>query len=294
MKVKIFLGLLLVLGLGALVGYNLAKLSIQEIPDNAVLESAASTEVTEVAETTLDRYSDPVQPGKTKAYVSIVLDDWGYNLKAYDKLINLQTPITVAILPHLAYSKKIAIGAYNQGHEIILHMPMEPIGNVSLEKNTLLTSMTGADITQIFYQALSAVPYIRGFSNHMGSKFTDDTQGLKTVFALGQGRGLFFLNSLVTSNAVALSLAEESGIPYLERDVFIDNERNEEAIELQLDQLKKRALVQGMAIGIGHDEVITLEAIEAILPQWKNEGIEVISLSQMLEYKRMQKIPLKV
>ena len=75
-----------------------------------------------------------IQP---QARIAIVLDDWGYNLKAMPWVKSMDEPLTLALLPHLAYSKRIAEKAHAYGHEILLHLPMEPTRNVPLEKGTL-------------------------------------------------------------------------------------------------------------------------------------------------------------
>ncbi len=69
-------------------------------------------------------------PVETKAHtnkVAIVIDDFGNNMKGTDKMLSLPIPLTVAVMPFLPSTKEDAIAAHKKGHEVIIHMPMEPI-----------------------------------------------------------------------------------------------------------------------------------------------------------------------
>lgn len=214
--------------------------------------------------------------------VAIVLDDWGYNLNAIDTAVAINAPLTLALLPHLRHSATIAEKAHAAGHEIMLHMPMEPLGNVPLEEGTILTTMTADQMRSLLSSALASVPYVQGVNNHMGSKGTQDRPMLRAVMTELEQRGLFFLNSMTSGSTAGRDVAGELGIRYAERDIFLDNVRTEEAILEKLEQLKQTAIRQGSAIGIGHDKPVTLKAIQKIMPTWQAQGIRVMKLSDLI------------
>jgi hypothetical protein len=224
----------------------------------------------------------PFVPAAGAHRVAIVLDDWGYNLEALDIALTIKEPLTLAILPHLRYSTQIAEKAHQAGHGIMLHMPMEPLRNVPLEKGTIMSGMGPAEVRQLLDSAVASVPHLTGVNNHMGSKITQDARILKIVMSDLQSRGLFFMNSMVTNSPAGREVAGDLGIAYAERDVFLDNVRTEEAILKELDALKRQALRNGSAIGIGHDEVITLRALQKVLPAWRAEGIQIVPASEII------------
>ncbi len=214
--------------------------------------------------------------------IAIVLDDWGYNLNAIGTAVEINAPLTLAVLPHLRYSATIAEKAHAAGHEIMLHMPMEPVGNVPLEEGTILTTMNADQIRSLLSAALANVPYVQGVNNHMGSKGTQDRPTLHAVMAELDQRGLFFLNSMTSGSTAGRDVAGELGIRYAERDIFLDNVRTEEAVLEKLEQLKQMAIRQGSAIGIGHDKPVTLQAIQKVMPTWQAQGIRVMKLSDLI------------
>jgi len=229
-----------------------------------------------------------ITPEPELIQVAIVLDDWGYNLDAYPVLEQIDFYITLAVLPHLPYTQKIAEESYFMGHEVILHMPMEPLGDVALEKKTLLTTMADDEVKNIVQDAIADIPYVSGVSNHMGSRFTQDERGMKTVLETVQEQGHFFLDSFTTHESVVGQIASQMTLTVIRRDVFLDNELNEEHIQGQIDRLLVLAKKRGYAIGIGHDKVVTLRTLEKNLNRFAEEGIELVKHSELLEKKSEQ------
>ena len=105
--------------------------------------------------------------------IAIVLDDWGYNANNLGLIEQIRFPLTVAVLPNLPYSKNVADTLHAKGREIILHLPMEPKNGSGLESNTIMVGMDKRTVSDIVDNAVSGFPYIKGVSNHMGSKATE-------------------------------------------------------------------------------------------------------------------------
>lgn len=216
--------------------------------------------------------------------VAIVLDDWGYNTSALGTALEIDQPLTLAVLPHLPYSARVAEQAHAAGHEVMLHMPMEPMGDVPLEPGTLLTGMSSGEIRSLLSSALASVPHVRGVNNHMGSKGTQDRPMLQAVMTELKRRELFFLNSMTSGSSAGREVAGDLRIPYAERDIFLDNVRTEAAVLEKLEELRQAAVRQGSAIGIGHDKPVTLKAIQKVLPSWEAQGIRLMKLSDLIRH----------
>ena len=65
-------------------------------------------------------------PPACRARISLIIDDIGSSPSRLRPFLDLGIPITFAILPKLRYSQEHACEIHRQGHEIILHQPMEP------------------------------------------------------------------------------------------------------------------------------------------------------------------------
>ena len=227
------------------------------------------------------------QPRRPKAAVlkgkiAIVLDDWGYTLNNLSTLKQIKQPVTLAILPNLNYSKTISEKVYGR-NETILHLPMEPLENLRLEKNTIIVSMDASVIRDILTDDLKSVPFAKGVSNHMGSKATRNKEVMSVVFKELKDKRLYFLDSFVTGGSICADLAQKYHLRFAERDVFLDNIEEPGYILKQLDKLKLRANLYGEAIGIGHDRKVTLRVLKEALPLIEKEGYKFVFLSELVK-----------
>ncbi len=217
--------------------------------------------------------------------IAIVIDDLGGENKISQELLKLDLPVTFSILPFAPFSKTLAREAHRKGKEVILHLPMEPHGypQVRPGEGVLLEGMDEASFLRQLSKDIEAVPYIKGVSNHMGSRLMEDPEKMKIVFSELKRRGLFFLDSRTTPQTIGLQVAQSVGLRVLERNIFIDNSLAEEDIKRQLEQLIQFAISKGKAIGIGHPHASTVKFLKEIIPKMKERGIEVVPLSAVME-----------
>lgn len=227
------------------------------------------------------RKAVPIVKGK----IAIIIDDWGYNLNNLHFLDQIHYPLTISILPRLAYSREIAYEANNKGLEIILHLPLEPLPSEKrrLEQNTITTDMDQARIRDIFLQDLNSVMGARGVSNHMGSQATANLRVMEIIFGEMKKKNLYFLDSLVSKESICKSLSRKMDIGFGQRDIFLDNKDEPEYIKGQIYKLKLRAKRRGFAIGVGHDKRMTLEVLKEMLPQLEKEGYKFVFVSELVK-----------
>lgn len=213
--------------------------------------------------------------------IAIVLDDWGYSLSNTALINQIKYPLTIAVLPGLAYSKKISRDLNSRGFEIILHLPMEPKEKSALEKDTIRTSMQEKEIREIIIKDLSSVGNVKGVSNHMGSMATSDLNTMSAVFKELKKRNLFFLDSYVVASSKCQEAAERYGLRFARRDIFLDNNNELGYIKQQIQILKAKAKRNGYAIGIGHDRKNTLRALKEEMPRLEKEGYQFVFVSEL-------------
>ncbi len=216
--------------------------------------------------------------------VAIIIDDLGYDISLAKKFINLDCPLTCAILPYCRFSKEIAQLANQKGCQVMLHQPMEPneYPEVDPGKGALLSSMTPDERTETLKQNLNAVPFIKGVNNHMGSKLTTLSDEMNDVFIVLKQRGLFFIDSRTTAATQTRSSAKMLKVPYAARDVFLDHVQTREAISAQVEELLRIAEINGKAVGIGHPHEITHAVLLQKLPEIKKQ-VKLVLASDILE-----------
>lgn len=214
----------------------------------------------------------------------IVIDDVGYNTSGLEPFLELTVPVTFAVLPQLEFSQACAEMVSAAGQELILHLPMESVTGQYPGPGTLDDEMDIEQLRAEISADADSVPGIVGMNNHMGSQGTEDVRIVREVLEFAKSRGLFFLDSKTTAKSAVPLLAEAIEIPYLERDVFLDNEHSREFISQALDMGLQIVEQQGVAIMIGH---VWTEILPGMLEDFAREaiaqGYEFVTLASLLE-----------
>lgn len=227
------------------------------------------------------------------AKLAIVIDDFGYRKKEDNQILQLPTPVSIAILPDSPHGKEVAIKAHAQGREILIHMPMAPISKQPLERDTLKPSMDQAEINRIIQHAINNVPYAVGMNNHMGSAMTSDRQAMDRVIKALDHSNLYFLDSVTIGNTQATIAAKAAGVPSLRRHVFLDNVQTEAETRQQLARAIALARKNGSAIAIGHPHPSTVRALQQQLPLLPAD-IQLVAPSDLLKPQTEKPAPPKV
>jgi polysaccharide deacetylase 2 family uncharacterized protein YibQ len=236
-----------------------------------------------VKEVVKKRELPAVQKKYANPKVAIVIDDFGYSMKWMDELFAPRLPVTLSILPNLRYSRRIAQLAHSKGCEVILHLPMEATDKtVPEELDTIKTGMDEKKVASMLDQEISQIPYLKGVSNHQGSKATEDNATMSVVIGELKKKGLYFFDSFCTSKSVCREAARAAGVPYARRDMFLDDVNTPESVEKELLSLRKLAFRKGKAIAVCHDRKVTIAVLSKMMPLLADDGIVFVYLSEMV------------
>lgn len=254
--------------------HDLAPQTIVQLPHHEIIAKAAAIKPA------------ALRPGQ-KAQIVIVIDDMGLNIRNSHRAVALPAPVTLAYLPYADNLATQTKQASASGHELIVHMPMEP-DNVKSNNpgpNALLTSLPVEENVARLKKNLDKFDGYIGLNNHMGSRMTANPAMMRPLLQAVKERGLWFLDSRTIGNSVAGKIAGQLGIPYAERDVFLDNVASVAAVMTQLRQTEQVARKKGYAIAIGHPHDATLAALQAWLPEARERGFQIVPLSAIISQR---------
>ena len=192
-------------------------------------------------------------PTKKVADVYIVLDDGGHNLSHLKPFLDLKIPLTIAVLPNLAYSKQSANLTVQYGKNLILHQPMQAV-NLSTDPgpNAIMPEMSAEQIRSLVSENIDSLGVKIGLNNHEGSLITADTFAMKAVMEVCKSRGMFFLDSRTNSQSVCKNVASEYGVKLYERNIFLDNTPNQSDMIAMFKSGIEYAKKNGSVVMIGH------------------------------------------
>ena len=217
--------------------------------------------------------------------IVVVIDDMGVSVPHTRDILSLEKPITASFLTYGAANSKQVKEAKEKGFEVMLHVPMMPHVKADLAPVTLSPNMSEDEIKNDFVQMLDRYKGLgmKGVNNHMGSLFTEDEKSLGYVMQVLKERNLFFLDSKTTAKSVGEKVAAEYGVPYIARDVFLDNENDYNYIMKQLRQTEKIAHMRGYAVAIGHPRTQTYLALRDWMKDLPERKIRLVRLGDLVK-----------
>lgn len=236
----------------------------------------------------LDRNTNQ-ESGKpsSKYKLAVIIDDFGNGQKGTDQMLNLPIKITVAVMPFLPTSKSDAERAHKMGHDVIIHMPMEPKQGKAewLGPGAITSKMTDEEVRKRMEEAIDHVPYAVGVNNHMGSKITGDERIMSIVLDVCKEHGLFFIDSKTNYHSVAGKLAAQKGMPNIGNDIFLDDVHTVPHVAKQLKSAALHAEKNKTCITIGHVGVFgerTATALKESISEIQ-KNVEFIGIHEMVQ-----------
>lgn len=214
--------------------------------------------------------------------LAIVIDDLGYSAELGRQTLELPGALTLAILPQAPYSAKLAQAASAQGKEVVLHNPMSNTRGLPLDAGGLTGIMDKRTFLSVLAQNFELIPQARGLNNHMGSQLTQEAKAMGWLMEYLGDRGAYFVDSRTSAKSRAWETAQRYRVPSLERDVFLDNNREPALIERQLDLALALAKQRGYAIAIGHPYPETLAELRKLPEKLDTAGVKLVPISQLM------------
>ncbi|MGB1026620.1 MAG: divergent polysaccharide deacetylase family protein, partial [Rhodospirillaceae bacterium] len=131
--------------------------------------------------------------------VAVVIDDLGLDRRRTLGIEALPGPLSLAYLAHAPDLAAQAARGRAAGHEILLHMPMEPTNpRIDPGPQALRVGLEPDEIGRRVDAALDRIGPVVAMNNHMGSRFTRDAASMAAVMTVLQRRGIMWLDSVTS------------------------------------------------------------------------------------------------
>ena len=231
--------------------------------------------------------AEGINPGRAAPAIAIVIDDLGKQLQPGRRVVDLPGPVACAFLPRERYTVALADAAHHSGKEVMLHLPMDSVDGRRLDQGAVTLDMTERQFLRTVQANLALLPHAVGINNHMGSLLTRHPGHMYWLMReLLDRQPMFFVDSRTTVATVARQVALENGVPAIDRNVFLDNELDEERIAFQFRRLLQLARKQGSALAIGHPHPQTLALLEKQIPMLARKGIQLLPVRDLIELQQ--------
>lgn len=194
-----------------------------------------------------------------RAKIAIVIDDVTMQSQV-DNIKTIDYTVNMAFLPPTKLHPNSAKIAQHLPFYLI-HFPMEASSFKFEEANTLHVGDSYEKIEATVHRLKTLYPNATYTNNHTGSKFTADKDSMDKLFRALKKYDFTFLDSRTTSKTVAKEYSDKYGVPFLGRNIFLDNTIEYNAILTQLKKAIEIADKTGYSIAIGHPHEVTVKVL---------------------------------
>ena len=259
------------------------KASPAEAQPSTPVEQAAVSPTEATSSKAWHKFAVPVIPNG-RPMIAIVFDDLGIDKSRTRRAIALPGPMSMSFLTYATQAAEQINLARKAGHEIWMHVPMEPSSrSIDPGPKVLLREANKEELASSLKWSLDRFDGYVGINNHMGSRFTTYLPGMQVVMAELNRRGLAFLDSVTSGHSQGRKAAVAAGVDFAIRNIFIDHRNDVAMINQQLAKIEVLARKQGHAIAIGHPREKTLQAITPWLNGLEKRGFQLVPVSVLLQ-----------
>ena len=252
----------------------------EDKPAEPVPESKKDEPAVVLPQPAAEEAHEPPKRGPLR--IALIIDDMGLVSHLSERAVRLPSAVTLAYLPYAPRLIQQAEAAIARGHDLLLHLPMEPVGNENPGPGALLSNHNEQEWRVLVDQALRSFDGFVGVNNHMGSKLTLNADAMRVVGEQLKERGMFFVDSRTNSKSIAEQAIRGLGVPVTGRDVFLDDTQTSANVWHELNRAEQVARRRGQAVVIGHPHAVTLQALEQWIPQAQARGVVLVHVRDLV------------
>ncbi|ABP65984.1 protein of unknown function DUF610, YibQ [Caldicellulosiruptor saccharolyticus DSM 8903] len=224
---------------------------------------------------------------QSQAYVALIFEDAGMDEQEIQKLLEINLPFDVAIIPFLPFSNKIALMCSKNNKEVLMHLSMEPEdqNTVWLTPRSIMNNTPDDEVEKVFKDAMLNLPHSKGFSIHLGTLVCTNEKIVSHLVNLAKANNMIIVDSTSSPRSLFPKIGKQKGIDVIPHDVILDSKNELKPIQDKFKLLFNKAKKKGFAVGIGHlgqeGGLTTIEAFKEVLKDAQRENIKFVFVSDI-------------
>ncbi len=214
--------------------------------------------------------------------IALVLGGMGLNAALTKKAVEaLPGDVTLGFAPYGDNLQAQVNQARAAGHEILLQVPMEPVGYPGNNPgpSTLLSDVKPEQNLSALAWLMSRFAGYSGITNYMGARLLVSEDALRPVMQELKSRGLVYLEDGSVSMTLAPKIAQDLRLPIARASMVIDAEPTAPAITAALQKLEQQARQNGSAVATGSGLDVTIETVAEWAKTLQEKGILLVPVS---------------
>ena len=214
--------------------------------------------------------------------ITILLGGMGLNARLTDKAIkDLPGDISFAFAPYGDNLQAQVNKARARGHEVMLQVPMEPIGYPGNNPgpNTLLSDAPADKNLASLQWLMSRFSGYCGIANYMGARLLVSEDALTPLMQEINMRGLVYFEDATVNLTLSPKVVQNLRLPMQHATMVIDADPTAPAIAEALDKLEQEAVSSGSAIATGSGLEVTIDTLAEWAKSLQDKGILLVPVS---------------
>jgi hypothetical protein len=179
--------------------------------------------------------------------------------------------------------------ARREGHEVVLQLPMEPLGYPSINPGprTLVSGVEPGQNLMNLRWALGRMTNYPVVMNYLGAGMTSKPNVLRPVLKEIRDRGLGYIDDGSASASMAVQLSQDLRLPHASANIIIDSSRDADRMRNNLKALESLAKARGYAIATASAFPETVAVVKEWAKEAEKRDIIIVPVSNLLkDYRR--------
>jgi polysaccharide deacetylase 2 family uncharacterized protein YibQ len=222
--------------------------------------------------------------------VAIIVGGLGLSQTGTQSAIReLPSEITLGFSPFGNSLQRWMQTARREGHEVTLQLPMEPLGYPTIDPGpqTLTSKASVGENLGNLRWSLGRMTNYPMVTNYLGAGLTNKDTKLRPILQEIKNRGLAFFDDGSVDSSMAIPIAKDIRLSYLQGNAIIDSRRDANAMRSQLNALEGLAKQQGFAVGTATAFPDTIAVIKEWAENAQKRGILIVPASNLVkDFKR--------
>jgi len=238
----------------------------------------------ETGETAFIRYAKPFRSPVNAKTVSIIIGGLGLNPEVTTRaILDLPEEVTLSFAAHSPQLQNWIDQARENGHEVLIEIPMETDGTATSAANrTLVVTPDIAANTRRLDWLLSRASGYFGVTNYNGDKFMSRSDLVAPMMSYLSNAGLAFIFDASFESVALPALATSAKLPYIEAELVLDDINSKSLITSQLSKLSDKADEGHHPIGVGFAYLNTIDAVTVWAKDAAEKGLVLVPASHLM------------
>jgi polysaccharide deacetylase 2 family uncharacterized protein YibQ len=196
-------------------------------------------------------------------------------------LTQLPADVTLAFTPFSPELQGSTDQAREQGHEVLLEIPMEPFDFPESDPgpHLLLAAASAEENIKRLDWALSRATGYVGVMNLLGGRFLGESGAIEPVLGHLAKRGVLFFDNGMSSNSVTTTSARHVRATMATASLTLDTVQTPAAIDTKLADLEAAARQDGFAIGVASAYPVSIARVSEWLANAQARGFHPVPLT---------------